>query len=243
MLHLISIGLFSENDMSVNAVETAMHCDELFAEFYTSQVNTTAEKLGKFIGKPVKELKREDVEEHGDRLINMAKEKDVGILVGGDCLTATTHFSLVLDARKAGVKVNIVHGSSVYTAICETGMQIYKFGRTTTLPSFRAKSCYEVIEKNKNMGLHTLILLDIGMTVRGGIESLIFLENEEKKGLVTAETKMVACCKLGSPDGIIKYGTPLKLMDSRELEKTQALLILPGELHFKEEEALESFRI
>lgn len=242
MLHLISMGLFNENDMSVNAVETAMHCDELFVEFYTSQVNTTAEKLSSFIGHQVKELKREDVEEHGDRLINMAKEKDVGLLVGGDCLTATTHFSLVLDARKAGIKVNIVHGSSIYTAICETGLQIYKFGRTTTLPSFKAKSCYEVIEANKKAGLHTLVLLDIGMTVRSGIEALFNLEKEEEKGIITTETKIVACCRLGSPESVIKFGTPLQLINSKELDKTQALLIIPGELHFKEEEALESFR-
>jgi diphthine synthase len=242
MLYLISIGLFNENDMSVNAVETAMHCDELFVEFYTSQINTTAEKLSSFLGKPVRELKREDVEDHGDRIVTMAKEKDIGLLVGGDCLTATTHISLILDAKKSGIKTCVIHGSSIYTAVCETGLQIYKFGRTTTLPSFKARSCYEVLETNRKTGLHSLVLLDIGMSIRKGVEALVELENEEKKGIVTSETKLVACCRLGSHDRVIKYGTPLKLINDKELEKIQAVLIIPGELHFKEEESLETFR-
>ena len=241
MLHLISIGIFNENDMSVNAVETAMHCDELYVEFYTSRLETTAEKLSGFLGKPVKELRREDVEEHGDRLINMAREKDVGLLVGGDCLTATTHISLLLDAKKAGVKTSVVHGSSVYTAVCETGLQIYKFGRTTTLPSFKAKSCYDVISANRKAGLHSLVLLDIGMTVRTAIEALAAMENEEGMGVMTPETMVVACSRLGSPGSTIRYGLPLRLMEDKELERPQALLVIPGELHFKEEEALGTY--
>lgn len=242
MLHLISIGLHNENDMSVNAVETAMNCDELFAEFYTSQIDTSAAKLSSFIGKPVKELKREDIEDNSEKLLALAKDREVGILVGGDCLTATTHISLVIDAKKAGIPVNVVHGSSIYTAVCKTGLQIYKFGRTTTLPRFKAKSCYDVIVANKNAGLHTLVLLDIGMKISEGVQVLLQLENEEKKGIITQETKMVACCKLGSREEAIKYDVPENLIKDTTLEKTPAIILIPGSLHFKEEEALEMWK-
>ncbi len=241
MFHLISIGLFNENDMSVNAVETAMHCDELFVEFYTSQLETSAEKLAGFIGKPVKELKREEVE-NSRHLLELAKERDVGLLVGGECLTATTHISLIIDAKKAGIPVNVVHGSSVYTAVCKTGLQIYKFGRTTTLPKFKAVSCYEVIEQNLKAGLHTLVLLDIGMKIPEALSQLLELESECKRNVFSADTKMIACCRLGGKDEVIKYGKVSELASNKNLEKVQALLVIPGELHFKEEEALEMWR-
>lgn len=241
MLHLISIGLFNENDMSVNAVETAMQCEELFVEFYTSQIATTAEKLGSFIGKPVKELKREDVENNSEKLISLAKEKDIGLLVGGDCLTATTHISLLIDAKKAGVTVNVIHGSSIYTAVCKTGLQIYKFGRTTTLPRLKAPSCYEVIEQNSKSGMHTLVLLDIGMRISEAISQLLELEKDIGRGIISTEKKIVACCCLGGKDEIIKYGKISEIISNKDLEKTQAILIIPGILHFAEEEALEIY--
>lgn len=240
MLHLISIGLFNENDMSINAVETAMHCDELYCEFYTSQLDTTAEKLGKFIGKPVSELRREDLENNMGKILADARDKDIGILVGGDCLTATTHIALLVEAKKLGIGANIVHGSSIYTAVAKTGLQIYKFGRVTTLPSFKARSCYDVIEQNLKSGLHTLVLLDIGMPVKKAVESLLELENNANEKIISGR-KIVACCQLGGKEEKIKYGFAKDLKESKELDKIQACLLIPGDLHFMEEEALAMY--
>ncbi|MEM7826778.1 MAG: diphthine synthase [Candidatus Aenigmatarchaeota archaeon] len=236
MLYLISIGLSDEKDMSIRAIESAKRCDILFVEFYTTQLNTTVERLSKLIGKEIKELKREDLEEGSEKILTLAENKNVGILVGGDALIATTHSSLLIDAKKRGIRTKIVHGSSIYTAVCSTGLQIYKFGRTVTLPDFKAASVVDAIKRNKRAGLHTLVLLDVKMNAKEGLKKLL----DEKA--ITKEDKIIACCRLGSREEIIKYDKTENLLKNKEIEKMPGVLIIPGRLHFKEEEALSFFR-
>ncbi len=62
------------------------------------------------------------------------RREEVGVLIGGDCLSATTHVSLLLEATEQGVETRIIHGSSIFSAVAETGLSLYKFGRTVTMP-------------------------------------------------------------------------------------------------------------
>jgi len=232
MLYLISIGLWDEKDMSLRALEAAKRCDQIYLERYTTNVNTTAAKLSKLIGKKVMELKRSDLEEKSGKLIRDAKAKDVAVLVGGDALSATTHVSLLLDARKAHVRAEVIHGSSIFSAVAETGLQLYKFGRATTLAKDFTQSCYDAITQNKKAGLHTLVLLDIGMDARQGLETLM-KRMDVKDGIVVA-------CHLGGVP-VIRYGTLAKLTEDRKLAgMTPAVIVIPGELHFMEKEFLDS---
>lgn len=244
MLYLIGFGLSDENDMSLRALEAAKKCDSLYAEFYTSGTHTTAAKLSKLTEKPVKELSRKELEEDSGKLLKEARTRSVGILVGGDALTATTHISLLLDAKKAGIETRVIHGSSIYTAIAETGLQIYKFGRTTTLSHRKERSPYDVIAQNRQAGLHTLILLDTEKPVSAlqGIQQLLELEQEAGKGAVTQDTKLVAACCLGA-DSIIRYGTAQALLKDKALDKTPAIIIIPGKTHFMEQEFLETLKL
>jgi len=230
MLYLIGLGLNDENDISEKAKHAIERCEKVYCEFYTNVWNGSLASLERIAGKSVTELKREKVE--SDFLINEAKRADVALLIPGDPLTATTHIELMLEARKQGVGVQIVHASSIYTAIAKTGLQIYKFGRTTTLPrlstNFNPASPIDVITENKKAGLHTLVLLDIGMTAK------------EATGLLSVHfaCKAVACCRLGGSDEIIKYAELDDLSRDDSIDKAPAVIIIPGELHFKEEEAL-----
>jgi diphthine synthase len=250
MLYLISLGLCDEKDMSLRALETAKKCDSLYVEFYTTRMFTTAAKLGRLVGKPVRELQRSGLEEESGRLIKEARTKDVCVFVGGDALTATTHISLLAEARKAGVRTKVTHGSSIYTAIASTGLQIYKFGKTTTLAlpekGYRPTSCYDAIKDNKKRGLHTLVLLDVKsdkgkyMNVPEACGILLELEAEIKGGILTKETRAVAACMLGSDGQAIRYGQLGSLAKDKSLSpKTPAVVIIPGELHFMEEEYLK----
>lgn len=231
MLYLISIGLWDEKDLSLRGLETAKACDRVYAEFYTVNINTTASELSKLIGKKVTELKRKDLENDSKRIIKEAKNKDIALLVGGDALTATTHISLIGDASKQKVPYKVIHGSSVLTAVGETGLQLYKFGKVTTLSKDFPKSCHDAIMLNKEVGLHSLVLLDIGMTVLEGIKTLM------KK--LNPDAKAVAACHLGGKT-IIRYGTLKELSKLNELKKTPAVIIIPGKMHFLEEEYLDA---
>ena len=240
MLYLIGLGLWDENDLSLRAVATLKKCDEIYAEFYTNKWLGSMEKLEEIAGKKIKALKRVDVE--AEMLTDEAKKKNIALLVPGDPLVATTHFQLLIDAKQKDVKTEVVHASSIYTAVAETGLQLYKFGRTTTLAfiekSFKPSSPYEVILENRKAGLHTLVLLDVKessyMTIGDGIE--VLLETGE---LLDKDTKIIACCQLGGSQKI-KYGTMASLAEDNPQE-TPAVIIIPGRLHFKEEEALKIY--
>lgn len=239
MLYLIGLGLWDENDLSLRAIDILKKCEDVYVEFYTNKWLGNIRRLGEIIGKEVKVLKRIQVE--SDMLTDVAKETDVALLVPGDPLVATTHVQLMIDAKSKGVDVKVVHASSIYTAVAETGLQLYKFGRATTLAfiekSFKPSSPYEMIMENRKAGLHTLVLLDVKedgryMTIADGIDVL------EQLGL--QDIKIVACCQLGSGNQIMRYGAMHELRNA-SLSETPAVIIIPGRLHFKEEETLRMY--
>lgn len=228
MLYLISTGLHDEKDMSLKALEAAKSCSKLYLETYTDNISISAGKLSRLIGRPVEELPRRGLEDEAGKLIREAKAKDIGVFVGGDALSATTHIMLISGAKKAGVPFKIVHGSSIITAVAETGLQVYKFGRIVTLTKDFLNSTLDMIKDNMKIGLHTLVLLDIGMTAR-----------EAARILVTRlGCKAVAACNLGGDDSIIVYDYLKNLAENKNLNITPAVIAIPGKLHFMEEEFL-----
>jgi diphthine synthase len=94
-----------------------------------------------------------------------AKENDVSFLVVGDPFCATTHSDLLLRAKEAEVKVEIIHNASCMGAVGCCGLQLYSFGVTISIPFFREEwkpdSFYEKVVNNRKAGAHTLCLLDI----------------------------------------------------------------------------------
>lgn len=230
MLYLISLGLRDEKDLSLRALEAAKKCDLLYAEFYTSRTATSAERLSRLVGKPVTELERRGMEDDVGGLIQEAKTRDVGVFVPGDALSATTHIMLLSEARKAGVETRVIHGSSILTAVGETGLQLYKFGRVTTLTKSLPKSVLEAIEQNRKAGLHSLVLLDIEMDALEGLNLMRdFLR----------DAKVITAAQLGGRQ-IIKYGKPEDLLKEKEMKgRIPAVIIIPGKLHFTEEEFLK----
>ena len=225
MLHIISLGLFDKKDISVKGLEICKKCDFLYLEKYTNFFDSNAKELEEFIGKKIIEIKRENLENKSLELIKKAKNSDIGIFIPGDCFSATTHISLLLEARKRGVESNVVHGSSVLTAIGETGLSLYNFGKITTIPfdNKNVKSPIEVLKNNQNRL----------MSINGGLKYL--LENK-----IDENTLIVGCCGLGSEKKEIRAGKIKDLIDY-EFKIYPQCFIIPGKLHFTEEEALEMF--
>ena len=102
MLYLIGIGLHDEKDMSIKAVEAAKKCDELYLELYTSPLKTDAGKIGNLIGKKVELIDRSFLEEGIGNLVENAKTKDIGILVGGDFFAIQHHIPVLLVPGSVG---------------------------------------------------------------------------------------------------------------------------------------------
>ncbi len=246
-LYFIGLGLYDEKDVSVKGLKTAKNCDILYAEFYTSILpGTTKDLIEKSIGKKIQILSRKDVES-GKKILMMAKHKIVGFLVPGDPMTATTHLALYIEAIKNNIPCEIIHGVSIFSACASiTGLSAYKFGRTTTLcfpeKNYLPTSPYEVIYENKVRGLHTLVLLDIQndklMSANEGMQLLLQLENIKKQNIITGETLICALSQVSASKPLIKCGK-LKNLITYDLGPKPHTIIIPGELHFMEQEAVK----
>ncbi|HIJ98883.1 TPA: diphthine synthase [archaeon] len=245
MIKLIGLGLWNEKSMSLEALEEAKDCDVLYVEFYTSRLTglKNISELENQIGKEIKVLNREQFEGKTKNFLQEAREKNIGILVAGDALTATTHIDLLIEAKKGGIEFRVVHGSSIYTAAAGlSGLQIYKFGRATSIPFFKAESPYDILAENKKAGLHTLIFLDIQnenlMSANEAMKKLIEIEKKKKKKVFTENTEIVIVARAGSENPLVKFGKVKELL-KEDFGGPMHVLIVPGKLHFKEREALE----
>ncbi len=120
---------------------------------------------------------------------------------------ATTHADLVIRAKERKIPVQVIHNASIMNAIGCTGLQLYRFGQTISIPfyteTWRPDSFYDRIVQNHKDDLHTLCLLDIKvkepdynemmkgrtvflpprfMTVNQAVAQLLECEEKHKKG-------------------------------------------------------------
>jgi len=240
MLYIIGIGLSDEKDITLKGLEAIKKSDLIYLETYTSKINTTIKKLEKLYGKKIITADRNLIE-NTDTILEKAKNKDVAFLVIGDALSATTHINLLLEAKKRGIKTEVIHNASIMTAIAITGLQLYNFGKTTSIPfeNKNIKTPTEVIKNNQKLGMHTLILLDLDpinnkfMTINQAIDYLL-------KNKISGEKKALACCAIGTKEPVIKYAK-LKELKKMKFKKFPQCLVIPGKLHFIEEEMLNLF--
>jgi len=103
-----------------------------------------------------------------------------------------------------------------------------------------------VLKENQKAGLHTLFLLDIRaeekrfMTVNEAVALLFEMEKQRGGGFFTSETLCVGVARLGG-NTLILAGKASEIQ-KKEFGTPPQCLIVPGNLHFMEKEALELFR-
>jgi diphthine synthase len=191
-----------------------------------------AEMLEKTIRKKTLPANRDFIENFN--IINEASGKDTALLVYGSPLTATTHIILIQECERRGIKCEIIYNASILDAVAETGLQVYKFGKITSLPNFEADSFTETIKENQAINAHSLILIDIGLGFKVAIERI----KESLKRKKIKIDNILVCSRLGTKDKKIIYGNLNEI--SNEEIKAPFCFIIPGKLHFVEEERLRS---
>ena len=207
-------------------------------------------RLESLVGRPIKLLGRKDVED-ATELVEASRGRRAVLLVAGDPMAATTHVDLRIRARLAGIETRVVHGPSVFTSVAGLlGLQHYKFGRTTTLPfpqeGYSPTSPYEVVCENMARGMHTLVLLDIDaegsryMTADLGLRLLLEMEARVGKGFIKPDTLVGVVARAGSDDCVVKAG-PIGELGKLDFGPPLHSVVVPGKLHFMEEEALRTF--
>jgi len=243
MLYLIGLGL-DVKDTSLKGLEVIKRCEKVYLEAYTNEFPYPLMKLERVIGKKVVRADREFVEQNS-QLLEEAKKHDVCLLVYGSPLAATTHFELLLRAAKMKVKAEVIHASSVFTAVSSCGLQLYKFGKVASIPrwqkSYAPESFFDVFLENRKINAHTLLLIDIGLSVKDALAQLsqVAIKRGEKLD------KIIVCSCLGTSRQKIFYDSLDRLKDRLKASKiaTPACIIIPASLHFLEAEALENFAI
>ncbi|MBN2051918.1 diphthine synthase [Candidatus Woesearchaeota archaeon] len=248
-LYMIGIGLWDEKDISVKGLEAVKQCDKVFLENYTSRLGVGADKLEKLYGKKIMLANRELVEKKSDEILNSAKNSNVAFLVIGDVFGATTHTDMYLRAKEKNIDVVVINNASVMNAIGIVGLELYKYGKTTSIPFHNAdvEAPYDVIKQNKKNKLHTLCLLDIDaekkkyMNIKEATEYLLRVDEKRKEKIFTKKTMCIGVARLGSDKPRIVYAAAEELLKTDFGEPLHSLII-PGELHFVEEDALKIWR-
>ena len=244
VLYFIGIGLSDEKDITLKGLEAVKKCDFVYLESYTSLLQVPIKNLEKLYNKEIILADRDLVENKAEQtILKNAKTNNVAFLVIGDPMCATTHIDLLLRAKKDNITIKIIHNSSIVSAIGAVGLEVYKFGKITSIP-FENKNVttpYNILLSNIEKGMHTLFLLDLNpkekkfLSIKDAINYLI------KQG-VTEQTKAIACARIGSEDQKIAYGYINKLKNI-PYGNPPYCIIIPAALHFMEEEAIDQWSI
>ncbi len=228
VFYLIGLGL-NERGISLHGKKVLKNLKKVYLENYTVEFPYKKKELEKELKIKVVELGRGDVE--SSRIVDEALKEDVALLIYGSPLSATTHISLINLCKEKKVKYKILYAGSVFDAVAECGLSLYKFGKTASLPrwqeSYKPTSFMDVIKDNKKIGAHSLLLIDIGL----GFDDA-FLQLKES-GL---KEKVIVCSQLGIKSKFF-YGK-LGEIDGGKV-KSPWCLIVPGEMGDFEEESLK----
>ncbi|KIJ51413.1 hypothetical protein M422DRAFT_244585 [Sphaerobolus stellatus SS14] len=167
MFYIIGLGLCDEKDVTLRGLEAIKNSSRVYLEAYTSILMIQKEKLFKeaFYEKELILADRDLVETDSDSILKDAAEVDVSLLVVGDPFGATTHSDILLRARALNIPTRVIHNASIMNACGACGLQLYNFGQTVSLPfyteNWKPDSWYDRVAENVNLGMHTLVLLDI----------------------------------------------------------------------------------
>ncbi|MGC8644883.1 MAG: diphthine synthase [Thermoplasmata archaeon] len=239
MIGFISSGFNPPYSLTWEEISFMEECAKIVVDTYTSP-----NYLREFRGKELFFAKRKDLEDFQW----MLGEEDVAIVIPGDSFSATTHFAIYKEAVHRGLTVKVFHNSSIFpSAATRLGLHLYKIGPPVSLPrfsaAFRPTSPYDKILDNISRGLHTVVLLDTEppMTIEEAIEELQWMESQINKGIVKDEREIGVVMALGTKDEKLAFGEIGKIRNMRGI--TPVTIVIPGELHFQEGEALELFRV
>ncbi|KAH7145825.1 tetrapyrrole methylase [Dactylonectria estremocensis] len=232
MLYLVGLGLSDETDITVKGLEVAKNASRVYLEAYTSILLVDQSILEAYYGRSIIVADREMVESNSDEILRNAQNEDVAFLVVGDPFGATTHTDLVLRARELEIPVRTVPNASIMSGIGACGLQLYNFGQTVSMvfftDSWKPASFYDRIKENREIGLHTLVLVDIKvkeqslenmargrliyeppryMTVGQCAQQMLEIEDERKEAVYTKDSLAIGAARVGGKTEKFVAGT------------------------------------
>ena len=154
------------------------------------------------------------------------------------------------------------------SAIGTTGLQLYNFGQTVSMVFFtetwKPSSFYDRIKENRQIGLHTLVLLDIKvkeqsienlargrkifeppryMTVAQCASQMLETEEERGEGVYRPESLAVGVARVGARDQNIAAGTLSQLREVDLGSPLHSLVLLGSRAHDLERQYIREFAV
>ena len=245
-LAFVGLGL-GDRGISLAGVDAIRDSDTTFFERYTSPPSSKLLKaLESATGKTVSIVGREYVED-GKAILERASASKVVLAVQGDPMIATTHEDLRVRAASKGIPTRVIHGASIAAAAAsESGLHYYKFGGTITFTMESAshhQDVYRMIHGNLLEGKHTMLLLEHDVESGRGaepafvIEQLLESERNFKREVLSERTLALVLSRVGMGDEASVGGAMGELLRG-SFGPPPHCFIIPGRLHFTEEEAL-----
>ena len=208
------------------------------------------------------------VESSSDDILEGADTLDVAFLVVGDPYGATTHTDLVLRARELSIDTQHIPNASILSAIGSTGLQLYNFGQTVSMVFFtetwKPSSFYDRVKENAQIGLHTLILLDIKvkeqslenmargrkvyeppryMTVAQCAQQMLETEEERRERVYTTNSLAIGAARVGARDQKMAVGTLQELCEVDLGPPLHSLVLLGSRRHELERDFIRPFAV
>ncbi|KXH65848.1 diphthine synthase [Colletotrichum salicis] len=270
MLYLVGLGLSDETDITVKGLEVVKKAARVYLEAYTSILLVDKAVLEAYYGREIVVADREMVESNSDEILRDAQTQDVAFCVVGDPFGATTHTDLVLRARELEIPVATVPNASIMSGIGATGLQLYNFGQTVSMVFFtdtwKPASFYDRIKENRDIGLHTLVLLDIKvkeqsledmargrrvyqppryMTVGQCAAQMLEIQEEKKEGVYTADSLAIGAARVGGKTEKYVAGTLKELCDTDEIlgGPLHSMVLLGRRAHELERDYIREFAV
>ena len=154
------------------------------------------------------------------------------------------------------------------SAIGTTGLQLYNFGQTISMVFFtdtwKPSSFYDRLKENQQIGLHSLLLLDIKikeqslanlargrkvyepprfMTVAQCASQMLETEEERREGVCGPRSLAVGVARVGAKDQKMATGT-LKQLSGIDLGAPLHSLVLLGKrTHYLEKDFIRDFAV
>lgn len=270
MFYFIGLGLGDAKDITVKGLEIVKKSKRVYLEAYTSILTVGKEKLEEFYGREVILADRDMVETQSDEMFEGSDTEDVSFLVVGDPFGATTHTDLVLRAKEKELEYRVIHNASIMNAVGCCGLQLYNFGETVSIvfwtDTWRPDSFYDKIKRNRDLGMHTLCLLDIKvkeqsienlmkgkkifeppryMSVNTAAEQLVeIIQRKKEEGetnlAFSENTICIGLARIGSETQTIVAATFTDMM-TVDIGAPLHSFVIPGELHPLEKDMLKLF--
>ncbi|KAJ5500799.1 Tetrapyrrole methylase subdomain 1 [Penicillium expansum] len=253
MLHLIGLGLADETDITVRGLEIVKRAERVYLEAYTSILLVDKEKLEAFYGRPVIEADRELVETGSDDILAGGDKADIVFLVVGDPFGYAQQRIPTSSSARANLasRPKSSPNASIMSGIGCTGLQLYNFGQTVSMVFFtetwKPSSYYDRVRENVQIGLHTLVLLDIKVKEQS-LENMCaaqMLETEEERqeGVYGPDSLAVGAARVGAANQQLVSGTLKELATVEMGAPLHSLVLLGRRTHDLERDYIREYAV